>query len=200
VIVLRDTVVELVQGDITAVVVDAIVNAANSRLAGGGGVDGAIHRAGGPAILRECRALGGCPTGCAVHTGAGLLHARHVVHAVAPRWRGGSHDEASLLAGTYRAALELADRLGARSIAFPSLGTGIYGYPVTEAAVIASRTVRDHILVGTGLTRITVVLFSAADLVIYQAAVNSTFGGDTGQHLGEPMVNDRTVITRTQRE
>lgn len=185
-IVLRQTAVELVRGDITEIVADAIVNAANSRLAGGGGVDGAIHRAGGPAIPRECRALGGCPSGSAVHTGAGLLNARHVIHAVAPRWRGGSHDEASLLAGAYGAALALADRLGDESIAFPSLGTGVYAYPVADAASVALSMVRDHILTGTGLTRITFVLFSAADLATYQTAVNSTFGGDTKEAAGLP--------------
>src|SRR5690349_8098469 len=116
---------ELVRGDITKIAADAIVNAANSALLGGGGVDGAIHRAGGPSIIAECRKIGGCPTGGAVATGAGHLPARHVIHAVAPIYRGGLGD-ADLLRSAYRASLELAESLCARSVAFPSLGTGAY--------------------------------------------------------------------------
>ena len=129
--------VSLVKGDITQVIADAVVNAANSGLLGGGGVDGAIHRAGGPAIMAECRLLAGCPTGSAVATSAGNLSARHVIHAVAPRWSGGTRGEPALLSGAYRMALELAEELGDRSIALPSLGTGVYGYPVEEAARVA---------------------------------------------------------------
>src|SRR5437667_4467452 len=119
----------LMQGDIVKVQVDAIVNAANSGLAGGGGVDGAIHRAGGPSIMDECRRIGGCPTGSAVATGAGRLSAKHVIHAVAPRYRGRPED-AALLHGAYESSLKLANELGARTVAFPSLGTGAYGYPI----------------------------------------------------------------------
>src|SRR5581483_10374455 len=128
------TVIRLTQGDITEVQADAIVNAANAHLAGGGGVDGAIHRVGGPDIMDECRKIGNCPTGSAVATGAGRLAARHVLHAVAPRWRGGSSSEPALLAGAYRTSLQLADELQDKRIALPSLATGAYGYPVDKAA------------------------------------------------------------------
>ncbi len=132
---------ELVEGDITRVVADAIVNAANSGLRGGGGVDGAIHRAGGPAIMEACRAIGGCATGDAVATTAGALPARWVVHAVGPVWQGGSFGEPAALASAYRRAFEVADGLGAGSVAFPSLSTGAYGYPLQAAAPVAVRTV-----------------------------------------------------------
>ena len=126
----------LLRADITTVVADAIVNAANSALLGGGGVDGAIHRAGGPTIMAECRRIGGCMTGRAVATSAGLLRARHVIHAVAPVYRGREED-AVALRSAYVASLDLADGLGACSLVFPSLGTGAYGYPIAEAAKIA---------------------------------------------------------------
>jgi O-acetyl-ADP-ribose deacetylase (regulator of RNase III) len=171
-----DLTVELIQGDITHVKADAIVNAANAHLAGGGGVDGAIHRAGGPSIMEECRRLGGCPTGSAVHTGAGRLTARHVIHAVAPRWKGGNANEAALLAGAYRTAMELAERLGDRTIAFPSLGTGAYGYPVHSASQIALQTVRKHAEAGTEISRVVFVLFTAGDLSVFQSASANVFG------------------------
>src|SRR5436309_195777 len=120
----------LSRGDIVEVEVDAIVNAANAHLAGGGGVDGAIHHAGGPSIMAECRQIRGCPTGNAVATSAGRLRARHIIHAVAPRWQGGRKGEAELLVSAYRRSLEVADELGDRSVAFPSLGTGAYAYPI----------------------------------------------------------------------
>ena len=129
--------IELVLGDITEQEVDAIVNAANPSLLGGGGVDGAIHRAGGPSILEECRLLGGCDPGDVKPTSGGALPARHVLHAVGPIWRGGAEGEAELLASCHRRAIELADELGCRSVAFPAISTGAYGYPVELAAPVA---------------------------------------------------------------
>jgi O-acetyl-ADP-ribose deacetylase (regulator of RNase III) len=130
-------VIELVLGDITEQEVDAIVNAANPGLLGGGGVDGAIHRAGGTSILEECRLLGGCDPGGVKATSAGALRARHVLHAVGPIWRGGGAGEPELLASCHRRAIELADELGCRSVAFPAISTGAYGYPVELAAPVA---------------------------------------------------------------
>jgi O-acetyl-ADP-ribose deacetylase (regulator of RNase III) len=139
----------LLEGDITRVAADAIVNAANSALAGGGGVDGAIHRAGGPPIMRELDAIrmqvGGCPTGSAVATGAGNLPAKYVFHAVGPVYRGGRHGESELLASCYRRCLELAEERQAATISFPAISTGIYGYPLEEAAAIALREVTAHL-------------------------------------------------------
>lgn len=137
-------VLELVEGDIVAQKVDAIVNAANSTLLGGGGVDGAIHRAGGPEILAECRTLGGCETGDAKITRAGRLPASYVIHAVGPMyWREGPQRAAELLASAYRRSLEVAEENGLRSVAFPSISTGAYGYPMGDAAHVALRTVTD---------------------------------------------------------
>ncbi len=148
----------LQQGDITKVEADAIVNAANAALAGGGGVDGAIHRAGGPSIMEECRKIGRCPTGSAVATGAGRLKATYVFHAVGPIYNGTAED-ARLLASAYQACLNLAEQKQIESIAFPSLSTGAYGYPLDEAAPIALKTVIDHIQQPTSLKQITFVLF-----------------------------------------
>ncbi len=150
---------ELVQGDITQQQVDALVNAANMQLAGGGGVDGAIHKAGGPEIMAACRTLGGCPTGDAVATTAGRLPAKRVIHAVAPRWRGGKHGEPAQLASAYRNAFRVAAEEGMKSIAVPSLGTGAYGYPVTDAARIAVGAAMEFLGRAPGESLIRFVLF-----------------------------------------
>ena len=163
--------VELVQGDITSIAVDAIVNAANDGLRGGGGVDGAIHRAGGPAILEECMLLGGCRTGDAKATTAGDLPARHVIHAVGPVWRGGEHGEAGLLASAYRRSVEVAAGLGCSSISFPAISTGIYGFPIDRAAPIALAAARAAAEAAGGDRRLVFVLFSAADLEVYRGAL-----------------------------
>jgi O-acetyl-ADP-ribose deacetylase (regulator of RNase III) len=137
-------VIELVLGDLTKQEVDAVVNAANSSLLGGGGVDGAIHRAGGPEILAECRLLGGCATGDAKATTAGRLPARWVIHTVGPVWRGGGEGEPELLASAHRRSLEVARELGAHAVAFPAISCGIYGYPGELAAPIALAAAREH--------------------------------------------------------
>jgi O-acetyl-ADP-ribose deacetylase (regulator of RNase III) len=169
--------VALEQGDITEQAVDAIVNAANARLAGGGGVDGAIHRAGGPAIMAECDRLraqqGGCPTGTAVITTAGRLRAKAVIHTAGPVWTGGDSGEPEALESCYRSALELARRHGLRTVAFPSISTGVYGYPVERAARTALRTVREVIAAEPGaFDEVRFVLFSRADLATYRAVLD----------------------------
>lgn len=165
--------IELIQGDITRQQVDAIVNAANSRLAGGGGVDGAIHRAGGPAIMRECKTIGGCPTGEAVITTGGNLPARHVIHAVGPIYRNGDCGEPQLLANAYRNSLRLADKHGLKTIAFPSISTGAYGYPIAEAAKIALSTVIDYLKGTTSIERVIFVLFTSSDLSVYEKSLQT---------------------------
>jgi O-acetyl-ADP-ribose deacetylase (regulator of RNase III) len=163
---------ELVRGDITQQDTDAIVNAANTTLLGGGGVDGAIHRAGGPAILEECKALGGCATGDAKLTRGGRLRARWVIHAVGPVYRDGRHGEPAQLASAYRRSLEVGVGQGARSIAFPSISTGAYRFPVSEAASVAFATVAGFLTEQAGaLDLVRFVLFSDADLAAYEAAL-----------------------------
>jgi O-acetyl-ADP-ribose deacetylase (regulator of RNase III) len=157
--------IEAVKGDLTRQQTDAIVNAANESLLGGGGVDGAIHRAAGPQLLEACRPLGGCATGDAKATPGFRLPARWVIHAVGPRYRDGTRGEADLLASCYRRALEVADELGARSVAFPAISTGIYGYPAEEAAEIAVTTLRTT---STDVELARLVAFDEHTLALYQ--------------------------------
>lgn len=164
--------IELIQGDITEQETDAIVNAANSALRGGGGVDGAIHRAGGPTILAECRIHGGCPTGDARVTGAGRLKAKRVIHAVGPVYRDGRSGEPALLASAYRSSLDLALREGLTSLSFPSISTGAYGYPLREAARIALRTVLEFMRGHSEIEIVRFVLFAAAAFEAYRDALN----------------------------
>ncbi len=167
---MSQTVIEIVQGDITHLQVDAIVNAANHSLLGGGGVDGAIHRAAGPQLLAECRSLGGCPTGEARMTAGYLLPARHVIHTVGPVWHGGAQHEEQLLAACYRNALRLAASAKLQSVAFPSISTGAYRFPIQRACQIALRETLAFVRRESSLQRIVFCCFSAADLNCYQRA------------------------------
>lgn len=162
------TVIALVKGDITQEATDAIVNAANSALAGGGGVDGAIHRAGGPEIMKDCRRIGGCIEGHAVITTGGRLKAAHVIHTVGPVYRDGAHGEGKTLKSAYQSSLRLAIENGLTSISFPSISTGAYGYPVKDASEVALRAVIEFIRANPGLKTVRFVLFSASDLDTYE--------------------------------
>jgi O-acetyl-ADP-ribose deacetylase (regulator of RNase III) len=162
---------EVVQGDITRQEVDAIVNAANTSLLGGGGVDGAIHRAAGPALLEECRALGGCPTGEARITRGHRLRARHVLHTVGPVWHGGTRGEDELLARCYRSCFELARAHGLRSVAFPAISCGAYGYPLDRAAAIAVTEIRNFLEADDSVERVCVVCFEGEVHGAYRAAL-----------------------------
>lgn len=165
-------IISLVEGDITRVAAGAIANAANSALAGGGGVDGAIHRSGGPEIMRELAGIGGCATGDAVATGAGRLPAKYVFHAVGPVYRDGKHGEPELLASCYRKCLAMAEERGVESIAFPAISTGVYGYPLREAAEIAVREVWGHPgNAGSSLRKVIFVVFGRQAYDTYLAAL-----------------------------
>jgi len=169
--------IEVIQGDITAVNVDAIVNAANSSLMGGGGVDGAIHRAAGPALLEECVKIaqarrnvagGPCPAGDAVITGAGKLPVKHVIHTVGPIWRGGGNGEPQLLASCYRKSLLLAQEEGLESVAFPNISTGVYGYPKEKAAAVAIAAVRETLPSTPAIKRVVFVCFDSGNYALYR--------------------------------
>lgn len=172
-------IVSLARGDITEEETEAIVNAANSRLAGGGGVDGAIHRAGGAKIMEECRKFGGCPTGDAVITTGGNLKAKYVIHAVGPIYRGGDRGEAELLAGAYRRSLEIAKEKGIKSVSFPSISTGAYGYPIEEASGIALKTATDFLKMHKSPSLVRFVLFSERDFEVYKKTLAGLTSEDT---------------------
>lgn len=165
------TTLRAIQDDLTTLAVDAVVNAANESLLGGGGVDGALHAAAGPGLLAECRRLGGCPTGEAVVTGGHDLPARHVIHTVGPVWRGGDQGEPDLLARCYRQSLARARELGLTSVAFPCISTGVYGYPAAAACRVALAAVRAELAEHGGPAEVIFCCFSAEDLALYREAL-----------------------------
>ncbi len=171
----KNTVITLraVHADIVTLAVDAIVNAANSSLLGGGGVDGAIHRAAGPELLQECRLLGGCSVGEAKITRGYRLPARYVIHTVGPVWRGGGHGEAGLLAACYRKSLALAEAHALTSVAFPGISTGVYGYPVERAAAVAVATVRETLATSLRPPEVIFCCFSHDDLAVYESLLGA---------------------------
>jgi O-acetyl-ADP-ribose deacetylase len=173
--------IRLVKGDLTEIATDAIVNAANSTLLGGGGVDGAIHRKGGPKILEECRRIrqtiypDGLPTGQAVITSGGNLNAKFVIHTVGPVWHGGNRGEPELLTNAYRNSLRLAAKSGLKTVAFPSISTGAYGFPIEQASSIALRNTKEFLETSDGMALVVFVLFSDSDLAVYEKAASEVF-------------------------
>ncbi len=178
-------ILELAEGDITLQRVDAIVNAANSALAGGGGVDGAIHRRGGPRIMQECRLIGHCPTGQTVLTGAGELEARFVLHTVGPVWRGGGSGEAGLLASCYRTALKLAQEHECKSVAFPSISTGVYGYPLEAAAEVALREIAEFLTTHELPELVRMVLLGDEAYAVYERVMEGMMKQGRGKRVDD---------------
>ena len=165
--------IQVVQGDITTIAADAVVNAANTTLMGGGGVDGAIHRAAGPALYAACEKFGGCPTGEARITSGFNLPAKYIIHTPGPIWHGGDHDEEQLLANSYRNSLALADEYGCRTVAFPSISTGVYSFPLDRAAQIAIRAMRAFLRSASHVEEVTMVCFYPITARAYQRALNN---------------------------